>query len=229
MTLIVAVDGPGGSGKSSVSKAVARSLGFSYLDTGASYRLVTWLGLERGVDLDSAEALLPLVSEVLACLPLDPDDQELVLDGQNVTSAIREQRISAEVSRVAKLMPVREALNAGFREIAGAVTTPGVIVEGRDITTVVAPDAPVRVLLTASEDVRIQRRAVDTSSTEGAAQLLARDAKDAKVVDFLTPAPGVHTIDSTDLSFTQTIQALLDRVMEVYRPGSTSSNTAASE
>lgn len=229
MTLIVAVDGPAGSGKSSVSKAVARTLGFSYLDTGASYRLVTWLGLERGVDLDSPEAVLPLVPDVLACLPLDPDDQELVLDGRNVTSAIREQRVSAEVSRVATLMPVREALNSGFREIARTVTTPGIIVEGRDITTVVAPDSPVRVLLTASEEVRIQRRALDSSATEGAAQLLARDAKDAKVVDFLTAAPGVHTIDSTDIGFTETIQALLDRVMEVYRPRSTSSNPAASE
>lgn len=223
MTFVVAVDGPAGSGKSSVSKAVARTLGFSYLDTGASYRLVTWLGLERGVDLDTAQAVLPLVPEVLACLPLDPDDQELILGGQNVTSAIRQQRVSAEVSRVAKVMPVREALNAGFREIARAVSTPGIIVEGRDITTVVAPDAPVRVLLTASEEVRIQRRALDTSATEGAAQLRARDAKDAKVVDFLTAAPGVALIDSTDIDFAETIQALLDRVREVYRPGSTSS------
>lgn len=229
MTLIVAVDGPAGSGKSSVSKAVARTLGFSYLDTGASYRLVTWLGLERGVDLDNGEEVLPLIPEVLACLPLDPDDQELVLDGQNVTSAIRQQRVSAEVSRVARLMPVREALNEGFREISRAVSTPGIIVEGRDITTVVAPDAPVRVLLTASEEVRVQRRYLDHSATEGAAQLLERDAKDARVVDFLTAAPGVHTIDSTDLTFTETIQALLDRVMVVYRPGRTSSNPAASE
>ena len=220
MTVIVAVDGPAGSGKSSVSKEAARRLGFSYLDTGAGYRCVTWLGLQRNVDLADEAQVVGLVAEVAGSSPLNPDDQRIVLDGVDVTDAIREQRITERVSDVAKMMAVREALNKGFRAVAEGVPTPGIIVEGRDITTVVAPDAPVRVLLTASEAVRMARRHKDASSTENTQTMVARDQKDSQVVDFMTPADGVHLLDTTHLDFEQSVQALLDRVSEAYRaPG----------
>ena len=220
MTVIVAVDGPAGSGKSSVSKEAARRLGFSYLDTGAGYRCVTWLGLHRGVDLADEAQVVSLVADVAGSSPLDPDNQRIVLDGVDVTEAIREQRITERVSDVAKMMAVRDALNKGFRAVAEGVATPGIIVEGRDITTVVAPDAPVRVLLTASEEVRMARRHKDASSTENIQTMVARDQKDSQVVDFMTPADGVHLLDTTHLDFEQSVQALLDRVSEAYRaPG----------
>ena len=216
MTVIVAVDGPAGSGKSSVSKEAARRLGFSYLDTGAGYRCVTWLGLHRGIDLGDDAQVVSLVAEVAGCSPLDPDNQRIILDGVDVTDAIRDQRITERVSDVAKMMAVREALNKGFRAVAKGVPTPGIIVEGRDITTVVAPDAPVRVLLTASEEVRMARRQKDASSTENTQTMVARDQKDSQVVDFMTPADGVYLLDTTHLDFEQSVQALLDRVSEVY-------------
>jgi cytidylate kinase len=216
MTVIVAVDGPAGSGKSSVSKEAARRLGFSYLDTGAGYRCVTWLGLHRGVDLGVEAEVVVLVAEVAGSSPLDPDNQRIVLDGVDVTDAIREQRITERVSDVARMIPVREALNRGFRAVAEGVPTPGIIVEGRDITTVVAPDAPVRVLLTASEEVRMARRQKDASSGENTQTMVERDKKDSQVVDFMTPADGVFLLDTTRLDFGQSVQALLDRVAEVY-------------
>ena len=216
MTIVVAVDGPAGSGKSSVSKEAARRLGFSYLDTGAGYRCVTWLALHRGVDVSDEQAVVDLVSVVAGGSPLDPDNQRIVLDGVDVTDAIREQRITQRVSEVAAMMPVRQALNEGFRSVAWGVSTPGIIVEGRDITTVVAPDAPVRVLLTASEDVRMARRDKDVTSTENTRTMVDRDKKDSQVVDFMTPADGVYLLDTTHLDFEHSVQALLDRVAEVY-------------
>ncbi len=224
MTVIVAVDGPAGSGKSSVSKEVARRLGFSYLDTGAGYRCVTWLGIHRGVDFGDESQLVALVSDVAGSSPLDPDNQRIVLDGVDVTGAIRDQRITERVSEVAAMMAVREALNIGFRAVADGVSTPGIIIEGRDITTVVAPDAPVRVLLTASEDVRMARREKDASSTENTQTMAARDQKDSKVVDFMAPARGVHVLDTTHLDFEQSVQALLDRVAEAYLASGESSH-----
>ena len=216
MTVVVAVDGPAGSGKSSVSKEAARRLGFSYLDTGAGYRCVTWLALHRGVDFSVEQAVVDLVSEVAGGSPLDPDNQRIVLDGVDVTDAIRDQRITERVSEVAAMLDVRRALNEGFRRVAWGVATPGIIVEGRDITTVVAPDAPVRVLLTASEEVRMARRQMDVTSTENTRTMVDRDKKDSQVVDFMTPAEGVHLLDTTHLDFEHSVQALLGRVAEVY-------------
>jgi len=217
MTVVVAVDGPAGSGKSSVSKETARRLGFSYLDTGAGYRCVTWLALHRGVSLENTDALVGVARDVANNSPLDPDHQVIVLDGVDVTTAIREQAITERVSTVAAQMAVREALNEGFRAVVDTVSTPGIIIEGRDITTVVAPDAPVRVLLTASEEVRRRRRDLDVTSTENTATMADRDRKDSDVVDFMTPAEGVFLLDSTELSFEQTVQALLGRVARVYQ------------
>jgi len=216
VTVIVAVDGPAGSGKSSVSKEAARRLGFGYLDTGAGYRLVTWLAVHRGVALEDADQLAALAREVTGSSPLDPDDQLMMLDGIDVTDEIRGDEITRLVSQVAAHQSVRQALNEGFRAVATGASTDGIIVEGRDITTVVAPDAPVRVLLTASEEVRLARRMGDQASTEDGDTMKKRDRTDSKTVSFMEPAPGVFLLDSTLLDFGQTVQALLDRVAEVY-------------
>jgi len=212
--LVVAVDGPAGSGKSSVSKAASRALGFAFLDTGAAYRALTWLALERGVDTADAEAVVGLLDDFAYTTEVT-DAGTLVRVGEaDVTAAIREPRVSAVVSDVARVPEVRAALNEAFRRMIAASEAPGIVVEGRDITTVVAPDAPVRILLTADEAVRIARRSAELAPAQAATaqQLRERDRRDALVVDFLTAAPGVTTLDSTHLTFEQTVQAVVDLV-----------------
>jgi cytidylate kinase len=134
----------------------------------------------------------------------------------DVSEAIRDPRISAVVSDVARIPEVRVALNDAFRRIIAGTEAPGIVVEGRDITTVVAPEAPVRILLTADEAVRIARRSAELApgAASTADQLRERDRRDAQVVDFLTAAPGVTTIDSTDLDFDQTVDAVVALVRD---------------
>lgn len=213
--IIVAVDGPAGSGKSSVSKEAARRLGYAYLDTGAAYRALAWHCLDEGVDVENADAVAERARSFDYATGMDPDHYFVRVGGEDITPDIREPRVTAVVSAVARVSEVREALNAMFRRMMDEHPRPGVIAEGRDITTVVAPDAPVRVLLTATEEARIARRSAEVSaqSTEATAQQLAsRDRQDSRVVDFMTAAPGVITIDSTDIDFEQTVQALIDTV-----------------
>jgi cytidylate kinase len=205
-----------------VSKEVARRLGFSYLDTGAGYRCVTWLAKHRGIDLSDSDSHVELVPSVVESLPLSPDDQKMLLDGVDVTGTIRGSEVTSLVSTVAGHLPVRAALNDGFRAVALSLSSPGIIIEGRDITTVVKPDAPVRVLLTASEEARAARRSLDVTSGEDSREMAKRDQKDSAVVDFMTPASGVVLLDTTTLDFDQSVQALLDRVLSVYSPGDAS-------
>jgi cytidylate kinase len=214
--IVVAVDGPAGSGKSSVSIAAAERLGYAFLDTGAAYRALAWLGLERGVDLDDADAVVALLADFDYRTVPGPDGTVVHVGLHDVTAAIREPRVSAVVSDVARIPAVRSALNDTFRRLIAATQVPGIVVEGRDITTVVAPDAAVRILLTASEEVRIARRSKDLAPAEAATagQLRERDRRDAQVVDFMTAAPGVTTLDSTDLDFDQTVDAVVALVHE---------------
>lgn len=212
--LVVAIDGPAGSGKSSVSRAAATRLGFDFLDTGAAYRALTWRALEGGLDTTDADAVIGLIDALGYRTQVAPEGTVVFVGDTDVTSAIREPRITAVVSDVARIPEVRVRLNEMFRAAMAASTAPGVVVEGRDITTVVAPDAAVRILLTADEHVRIARRARELSPADaGSAQALReRDRRDATVVDFLTAAPGVTTLDSTHLDFDQTVQAVIDLV-----------------
>ena len=213
-TIVVAVDGPAGSGKSSVSKAAARALGYAYLDTGAAYRALTWVALENGVDTDDAAGVVELLDDFPYATELGDEGTIVRVGDIDITHEIREPRVTAIVSDIARIPAVRSALNDAFRRLIAQTTAPGIVVEGRDITTVVAPDAPVRILLTADEAVRIARRsaelAPDAAST--ADQLRERDRRDAQVVDFMSAAPGVTTIDSTHLDFAQTVQAVVDLV-----------------
>ena len=209
----VAIDGPAGSGKSSVSKQVARVLGFGFLDTGAAYRALAWHVLEGGGDTDDARAVVASIEDFDYAISLDPDDHWVRVGETFVTDAIREPRVTAAVSGVARVPAVRERVNVLFRALVAASAADGVVVEGRDITTVVFPDAPVRILLTAAPEVRAARRSAELTGEDAAAVAAAlhrRDASDAKVVDFLTAAPGVTVVDSTELDFDRTVDAVID-------------------
>ncbi len=211
--VVVAIDGPAGSGKSSVSKAIARSLGYGYLDTGAAYRALAWRALDQDTDTNDDGSVTALLGSFDYAISLDPDAYWVRVGDTDVTAAIREPRVSSAVSGVARVPVVRERVNELFRSLITSAEAPGIIVEGRDITTVVAPDAPVRILLTAAADVRAARRSKELtgeSTTDVAASLHKRDALDSQVVDFLEAAPGVVVVDSTDLDFTHTVEAVLD-------------------
>lgn len=208
---IIAVDGPAGSGKSSVAKAVARERGFGYLDSGAQYRLLGLAAVSANVDLGDERAVLSVLAEAIPEFPLDPDQQRFFLNGRDVSDEIRTPEAALGASKIAKLLGVRAELNRLFRVKLAASDYPFTVVEGRDITTVVAPDAPVRVLLTANEQVRAQRRGLELANVDTkavASDLRARDASDSTVVDFQTAADGVTVIDSSDLSFIETVDAL---------------------
>lgn len=214
--IVVAIDGPAGSGKSSVSKAAALKLGFAYLDTGAAYRAVAWHVLNTATDPADEQAVIDSLEDFGYVISTYPDEYFVRVNEEDITEAIREPRITDVVSKVAKIPVVRQYLSDLFRHIMATTDKPGIIAEGRDITTVVAPDAPARILLTASEEARMARRSAELpqqSQDQTASALRARDAADSRVSDFMTAADGVVTVDSTDFSYEQTI----DAVVEVIR------------
>ena len=214
MGVIIAVDGPAGSGKSSVSKEVARRLNFGYLDTGAAYRALTWAVAQHKVQVSDTEDIFAGFDYEIS---LEPDNYWVKSYGVDVTDAIRLPEIASNVSKVAKIPSVRTFMKQLTRDLVARSPLAGVVVEGRDITTVVAPDAPVRLLLTASEEVRLNRRAKELSPEDLATlrqQVLERDKSDSKVVDFMTPAPGVNLVDTTNLDFEQSVQAVLSIIRE---------------
>jgi cytidylate kinase len=219
--IFVAIDGPAGSGKSSVSKAAAKRLGFGYQDTGAAYRALSWSLLDRDLDTTDSAAVVDALAGFDYSIGTDPDDYYVRVGDVDVTEAIREPRVTAVVSNVARVPQVRSYMVELFRRVAAESNRVGIVVEGRDITTVVAPDAPVRILLTASEEARMARRSAELpteSAAKTAQQLSSRDAQDSKVVDFMNAADGVITVDSTELDFEQTVQAVVDLVQTVVEP-----------
>ena len=215
MSIVVAIDGPAGSGKSSVSRAVASELGFDYLDTGAAYRAFAWQVREHGVDPLDEEDVLDELERFDYSIATDPAQRWVRVGSTDVTERIREPRISAVVSSIARIPGVRAHVTAIFHRLIAAARV-GIVVEGRDITTVVAPDAAVRILLTASPEARAARRAgeLGTDTVAIAAAIATRDATDAQVVDFMTAAPGVITVDSTDLDFPGTVAAVVAIVLD---------------
>ncbi|MGC5166189.1 (d)CMP kinase [Luteimicrobium sp. DT211] len=228
MTLVIAIDGPSGSGKSSVSKAVARRLGLAYLDTGAMYRAATWWCRHQGVDLADAAAVEAAVARMPLEMGVDPDSPSVHVGGEDVGAAIRTTEISTAVSAVATNLAVRDELRRLQRaaidgeKLDGFSGGRGIVAEGRDITTVVAPDADVRVLLTASEEARLARRARELHGSDGAGaveatrdQIVRRDADDSTVSQFHVAADGVATVDSSELDLEQTVNAVLAVVAEL--------------
>ncbi len=162
-SLVIAVDGPSGSGKSSAARGAASALGLRYLDTGAMYRAVTWWLLEHGVDLADADAVAGHTARLSIEVSTDPAKQQVRVDGIDVTTEIRNRRVSNVVSLVAAVPRVRNYLIALQRAVISdaVAATGGIVAEGRDIGTVVAPGAAVKVFLTASEQVRAERRAAE--------------------------------------------------------------------
>lgn len=210
----VAVDGPSGTGKSSVSRAVSRKLSFGFLDTGAMYRAVTWWCLERGIDLADQEAVAQAALEIPLQMGTSPDAPTVEVAGRNIDREIRASSLSEVVSKVATNLAVRSTLQQLQRDLMARIAAErgGVVAEGRDITTVVAPDAEVRILMTASEEVRMARRSKElgVAAASTRTQIVDRDKADSTVSNFTTAADGVTTIDTSHLNFEESVQAVLD-------------------
>jgi cytidylate kinase len=213
--LVVAIDGPSGSGKSSTARGVARRLGLSFLDTGAMYRAATWLALKRGVDLADTAAVAELVRNAEMDIVLEPSAFSIAIDGTDVTRAIRAPRVSAVVSAVATNLQVRDDLVNRQKKLI-AETSGGIVAEGRDLTTVVAPDAAVRVLLVADPQARVARRHAELAEHADVDaitdQVIRRDRDDSTVAQFTSAAPGVHVIDSTEMTLNQVVGAICELV-----------------
>ncbi len=224
---IVAIDGPAGSGKSSVSRQVARELGFGYLDTGAAYRALAWAVIEGGLfTLENLEEALEEASTFERAfgyeISTDPENSAVRVGGTDITQQIRSSKVSEAVSAVARVAAVRSFMKALTRRIAKECERTGIVIEGRDITTVVVPEAEVKILLTAHETVRLKRRSNEfgeKSFADLVRQVSERDASDAKVVDFMTPATGVTLVDSTNLDFAQTVSAVCSLIEQQRSKG----------
>jgi cytidylate kinase len=211
--MIIAVDGPSGSGKSSTARGVATQLGMRYLDTGAMYRAVTWSALDRGLDLTDTEAVAERARDLKLEVSTDPEHQSFAADGTDVTAAVREPRISESVSKIATNLGVRAELVRRQQEIvADNLRDAGIVVEGRDIATVVAPEAELKVLLTADQDARMARRGAELngglSDAELRDQIVRRDAEDATVAQFEVASDGAVEIDSTSMTLQQVIDTI---------------------
>lgn len=205
--LVVAIDGPSGSGKSSTSRGVAARLGLRYLDTGAMYRGITWWMLQHGVDVADPAAVAARVGEASIVSGTDPQAPTIAVDGLDVAEAIRGEDVNRSVSPVSAVPEVRARLLQLQREIIDA--DGGIVVEGRDIGSVVAPDAPVKVFLTADPAARAARRALEEGGSDvdaTRASLLARDKIDSgRTVSPLTMAEGAVHIDTTPYSLDEVI------------------------
>ncbi len=202
--MVIAIDGPAGAGKSTVARAVAERLNFTYLDSGAMYRCVALAALERGADLNDEAA----VGEVARSLAIALDGERVELDGGDVSAEIREPRVTDASSMVSVHPAVREAMVAEQRRLIAAGRY---VAEGRDIGTVVSPEAPLKVFLTASPEERARRRAVQTGE-DPAAVLAAqreRDARDeTREHSALRPAEDAIEIDTTGFTLDQVVEKI---------------------
>jgi len=208
--LIIAIDGPGGSGKSTVARSVARRLGFTYIDSGAMYRAVALWALRLGMDLDDLHRLEQLAREARIELPGD----RVLLNGEDVTAGIRDPQVSEAASRVAAQPGVRRAMREEQRRIGSAGPS---VMEGRDIGTVVFPEAKVKIFLDAQPDARAQRRASELGAAveDVARDLEARDQRDRNRLEApLTQAPDAEYLDTTHLTPAQVEEAVLKLVRE---------------
>jgi CMP/dCMP kinase len=216
--LVIAIDGPSGSGKTSLSRAVALRLSLAYLDTGAMFRALTWWCAQNGVDLEDQPAVARAARDLPLQMGTDPSSPSVRVGGVVIDEAIRTSEISESVSKVATNLGVRAELRDRQRAlIAESVeNSGGVVAEGRDITTVVAPDADVRILLVANQSARLARRAKELHGDADHAavdathdQIVRRDADDSTVSQFMQAAPGVTLVDNTDLDLEQSVDAVL--------------------
>ena len=204
--LIVAVDGPSGAGKSSASRGAAIALGLRYLDTGSMYRALTWWLLERGADISDAALVGGLAAEPVIEVGTDPHAPWTQVNGTDVSAAIRTREVTSAVSAVAAVPRVRAHLIAQQRDIIA--NAPGIVAEGRDIGTVVAPDAEVKVFLTADSTARADRRAAETSWSAASTQV-DQDRRDRLDAGQSAKADDAVEIDSTRLDLDQVIDIIV--------------------
>jgi cytidylate kinase len=198
---VIAMDGPAGSGKSTAARRVAAELGLRYLDTGAMYRALTWWLLGNAVDLTDTAAVLARIAEPRIAVGTDPADPQVTVDGKDVAADIRTREVSNSVSAVAAIPQVRRLLIGMQRDIIASAVADGagIVAEGRDIGTVVAPDAAVKVYLTANEDVRAQRRSADLAADPTATvditrrEQALRDQRDAAQMAMADDAVRIDT------------------------------------
>ncbi|HVV30889.1 MAG TPA: (d)CMP kinase [Mycobacteriales bacterium] len=216
---MIAIDGPGGSGKSTVARRLAAELRLSYLDTGATYRAVTLAALRAAVPLDDAAALTALATDLTAVNRLILDTRvgtgAVLLDGEDVSALIRGPEVTAAVSAVSAVAGVRRVLVTWQRALARH--SDGCVLEGRDTGSVVVPEARVKVWLTAAPEIRAARRGAEDGVDAGA-DLHRRDAADAsRTVDPMQPAADAIVLDSSTLGIEETVGAVLARVRQAYR------------
>ncbi|WP_227870338.1 MULTISPECIES: (d)CMP kinase [Streptomyces] len=222
--VIVAIDGPSGTGKSSTSKAVAARLGLAYLDTGAQYRAITWWMLHHAVDIADPAAVAAVAAKPVIVSGTDPRAPTITVDGTDVAGPIRSAEVTGAVSAVSAVPAVRELITELQRTTA-ADALGGIVVEGRDIGTTVLPDADLKIFLTASEDARAARRsgelggrgAADLASTRQA--LVRRDRADSsRTTSPLAKADDAVEVDTTELTLEQVIECVITLVEERKRP-----------
>lgn len=218
--LLVGIDGPSGVGKSTISRRVAQDLGLGFLETGAMYRALTWVCLKDGVDVEDAIAVADRARDLGFSSRGSIESPKFFVGDTDVTEALRSDEVAGSVSTVSSHPAVREQMVQAQRQqmLDAREEGKGMVAEGRDITTVVCPDADVLVLLQADPEVRLTRRVRETygevtpEKMEEMAHLIhGRDEKDAAVTQFQTAAAGVTTIDSTDMS----IDEVTDRVFQL--------------
>lgn len=218
--VIVAIDGPSGTGKSSTSKAVAAKLGLSYLDTGAQYRAMTWWMLSNGIDVDDASAVAMAADKPVIVSGTDPGAPTVTVDGVDATGPIRTQAVTAAVSAVSAVPEVRARL-VRLQRAAAASAPEGIVVEGRDIGTTVLPDATVKIFLTASPEARAARRNGELKGMEATSlqatreALVKRDAADSgRAASPLAKADDAVEVDTTELTLEQVVECVVTLVEE---------------
>ncbi|MCU0452193.1 MAG: (d)CMP kinase [Bacteroidetes bacterium] len=220
--LVIAIDGPAASGKSTTARLVANALGYLHIDTGAMYRAVTLAVLRRGVDPSSADAVVQVAQSVRVELIPAPDGSHVLLDGEEVSSAIRKPEVTANVSAVSSYQPVRDLMVDLQRRLSAGG---GAVLEGRDIGTVVLPQADLKIYMVANVSARAQRRqrdlaaaGIDADETALVHDIQERDRKDStRLASPLRKAPDAMEVDTSDLTIEQQVQLIVQKANAILK------------